>query len=303
MQPRAILSLFALIGICDAAAIPESQTEELSDPNFTENVVKSDLPSAYSALPSAPCPLYNSRMLGLLKFFCPPPFGSSSVRIDDRIIADQEAVELANALIAYDQKLTTASSSIRVNEIIVSAIKLRSIIPEYVINFDSISESKSDRSNGKRAFEIPTASQLLINSINYVLEPLIDYWPKYEAALEEVVDFDFNGEISIDQLASEKDAETSEKTAESFEILSKIQQILQLKSPIPSETFSTTLLNRVNYSLSRMSGYSRLMQKYQIKAQSGPQYKKIEAVKKWIGWHYYLNEHLQKVVNILQESQ
>ena len=305
MKSRTILALIALLGICDAAVISESQIEELRDSNVTENVVKSDSPSAYSALPSAPCPLYNSRMLGLLKIFRPPLYGSSSVRIDDRIIADHEAVELANALIAYDQKLSAASSSIRMNEIIVSAIKLRSLIPDYVINIDSIRESRSNRnrSDGKRSFEIPSSRQLLINSINFAAEPLIDYWPKYEAALEVVVNFDFNGEKSIDELASEKDAENVQKTAESFEIISKIQQILQLKSPIPSENFTTSILNSVSFNLSFMSVYLESMQKYQIYAQEGTPYKKIKALNKWLKRHYYLNEHLQEVVNSLQQSQ
>ena len=299
MKTRTILSLFALIGICDAAAISEPQIEELKDANVADNIVKSD-----GAKPPAPFPLYNSKLLGFLKFFNPPIYGSSSVQIDDRIIDDYETVELATALIAYDQKLSAAKNCIKFNEIIVSAIRLRSLVPDYVVDFDSIREYRSKRNclDGKITFEIVPSRQLLINSINLVSGPLIDYWPISETAFREIFKFDFNGPKSIDELAAEKDAETSEKTAESFEIFSKIQQILQLKSPISSEKFSTTLLNSISPNLIFMSGFLNSMQKYQVEAQSSHQ-SKMKALKNWLRLYYGLNEYLQEVVNSLQESQ
>ena len=298
MKPRTFLALFALIGICDAAVISESQTEELSDPIVAENVDQSD----GTLTPEPPAPFYNPTILEFLNLLTPSRNGSGSVQIDDRIIPNDETVDLANALIAYQPELSAISDCIKVNEIIVSAIKTRSLVPDCVINVDSIRESKSDRLNGKRLFELASARQLLVNTINFAAEPLIDYWPKYEAALEEVVNFDFNGEKSIDELVAEKDAQNVQKTAESFEIISKIQQILQLKSPISSEKFSTTLLNSISLNLIFMSGLLDSMQKYQIVAQEGTQSKKVKALRKWLKRYNDLNEHLQEVINSLQES-
>ena len=144
MQPRTILALFVFNWHCLSRCHLWNQIEDQNDPNVTENVVKSDFPTAYSALPSAPGFVCQFKNVGLWKFFRPPLYGSSSVRIDDRIsLLITRLLSLQTPWSLMTRNWLTLSS-IKVNEIIVSAIKLRSLVPEYVINFDSIRESETN---------------------------------------------------------------------------------------------------------------------------------------------------------------
>lgn len=297
MKSRTLLVLFAFLGVCDASAFSESKTQV--DLNIFGSAVRSELMASEELLPPVPP---NPAISELVKRFNPPRFGSHFVKIDSREISGHEAVELAYKLLVHFVKLSEAASCIKSNENIISAILLRSLIPDYVVDIEAILESRVARFDGKRSYVIDPSRQRLINAITVDIQPLIGSWPRNDAALEQIVNFDFKGEKSFREFIGEKEAQIVEKTAESFEILCKFQQILQLNSPIPSEKFSTALLNFVATKMENVNGCYKKIQAHQIKSQSGTPTEMTDALKQVQEYRYYLNGHLQEIVLSLQES-
>ena len=289
MKSRTVIALFVVLGVCDAAAFPKSMQQE--DLNFNDSIIRCGL-VASEDLPSNPA------VSG--KWFNPKRGGSDHVKINYRIISGQAADDLANSLLVHYPKLSEAASCIKSNENIISAIKLRSLVPDYVIDVDAIKKSRIDGFNEMLSYEIDPSRQRLINAINVDIQPLI--LAEDDAALKQIVNFDFNGEKSFREFVAEKEAQIIEKTAESFEILSKFQQILHLNSSIPSEKFTNALLNFVAAKMDHVNVFYKKIQRHQIKFQSGTLPEKAKALKKVYEYRYYLNGQLQEIILCLQRS-
>ena len=294
MKSLTVLALFAVLAVCDAGAFPESKTQV--DLNLFGSVARSEF--LEELLPPVPP---NPAISEFVKHFNPPRFGSFSVKIESREISGQETVELAYKLLMHFSKLSEATNFIKSNENIISAILLRSLVPDYVVDIEAILASKIAKFDGNRSYEIDTFRQRLINLIAVDTHHLINPWTRNDAALEQIVNFDFNGEKSYREFISEKEAEIFEKTAESFDILFKFQQILQLNSPIPFEKFTTALLNFVATKMQNVSGCYKKIQDNQIKSHSGVPTEMADALKQVQEYHYYLNGHLQEIILSLQQ--
>ena len=299
MKSLTVLALFAVLGFCDAGAFPESKIQV--DLNLFGSVARSELTASEDLLPPIPP---NPAVSELVKRFNPNPprFGSYSVQIDNLVISGHETVELAYAMLVHYAKLSEAANCIKSNENIISAIFLRSLVPDYVIDIDNILESRIAKFDGKRSYEIDPYRKRLIHAIAVDIQPLIGSWPRNDAALEQIVNFDFDGEKSFREFVAEKEAEIFEKTAESFDILFKFQQILQLNSPIPFEKLSTALLNFVATKMQNVSNCYKKIQDNQIKSQSGTPTEIADALKQVLEYRYYLNGHLQEIILSLQQS-
>ena len=293
MKSLTVIALFAVLGVCDAAAFPESMQQEDSNVIDSTSIFKRDL-MVSKDLPSNPA------VSRPVKWFQPKYDGSDHVKIDYRIISGQAADDLANSLLVHYAKLSEAVSCIKSNENIISAIKLRSLVPDYVIDVDAIKKSSIDSSNEILSYEIDPSRQRLINAINVDIQPLI--LAKDDAALKQIVNFDFNGDKSFREFVAEKEAQIVEKKALAFGILSKFQQILQLNSQKTSKHFSTALLNFVAATMDCVSVFYKKLQGHQIKFETSTLPEKAKALKKVYEYRYYLNGQLQEIILCLQRS-
>ena len=311
MNSCAILLLLAVIGICDAAAFPEANNIELmqqqdsnvigGEKSTIENVaseVKSESKDTEDLLPSAPQQpnFFGSLVSGIREYLKTPRDDSLPVQIGGRTISGYEAVLLAPALIELHPKLSAALDSIDINENMISAIRLRSLVPDYVID---AAELTAKRKMVYSHYRLPTSRERIIDLLDRNLDSFVV--TQNIAALNQIGNFDFNGSVSLDEFVANKEARIAMKTAELLEISCQIQQLLKLDAPTSTETLPPLRLrlNFIKRELGDMSCHYKRFQVCQERIHSGTPSEKARALNKLPEQRNYVSYHLQRIVDVL----
>ena len=155
-------------------------------------------------------------------------------------ISVAEANALVPKLLVHLEVLQPALTTIKTNEIVIAALKIHSLIPDYVI-VDSESgsaEQISKPENELNEMSVPTSRSLLIN----ILRDLIKKLPQ-ESKISAINQIEFFGSYEfLDEFIAEKEAEIAQKLADSVNSIIQLKLLLSSTSDSLSGTFTADSL-------------------------------------------------------------
>ena len=179
--------------------------------------------------------IFNGFLNGQDGKFEKPVDNSEAVKLATRTISGDEAVLLAPALIENLEMMESHLKKIQINEIIIAAIKIKSLIPKMSIkdpqNFGKF--SVCEHSN----IALPSSCFHLSESLIYLINKL----PKdsQSDAVTQIFDFDFKGSKTLDEFIKEKKSEIAQPLYECSVEVSRFKELLYNTSP----TLNASLTN------------------------------------------------------------
>ena len=150
-------------------------------------------------------------------------------------ISVAETNALVPKLLVHLEVLQPALTTIRTNEIVIAALKIHSLIPDYVI-FDSESgrpEQISKPEDELNEMSVPTSRSFLINFLRDLIKKLPE--ESKTNAINQIKSFD--SYEFLDEFIAEKEAEIAQKLADSVCSINQLKFLLSSTS----ETLSGTL--------------------------------------------------------------
>ena len=165
-------------------------------------------------------------------------------------ISVEEAMALVPDLHIHLEVLQPSLIILETNEIIIAALKARSLIPDYVIeedpatDYNSYSSDSIDSEDEMTNMTFPTFRSYFIDFLKSLLKKL----PKASrySAINQIANFVFTEE-SLDEFITEKEVEKAELLAEAVTNVQQLRALFQMNSSPSHGSFSLdNLLNIVN---------------------------------------------------------
>lgn len=180
------------------------------------------------------------------------------------VITASSALTLAPSLLSHLAGLEDALEGLKTDQIVLAAVRMRSLVPEYTVTVDkeassddeeaekkkkpsaSVTAKNSDDSDSNDSDSadnsddsdsdsdyvvIPNYNSILINSLNSLLKSLPS--ASKDEAMQQIFAFDFNESQSMAAFLAEKENEGAQKLAESIATIRSIQASLQSTSTVP----------------------------------------------------------------------
>ena len=257
-------------------------------------------------------------------------FSTSSSLVSGTITA-ATAVSAAPTLLNHLAGLEAALESIKTGQIVLAAVRMRSLVPDYIIEVRASQEgeiSSSDDSDEKSSetlksksksesesedidsddsdsddLTVPTSRALLVNSLNSLLKNLPSS-AAHNSALDQIAGFEFDGHGSLDEFLGEKEAEAALKLSESIDAIRQIQRAIHSKSQETDEspvTLTANSLARIVAKLDDLQDEYEELQELQKLAQSSKSSKRTRAQKQLPESRSKIAKIVQKLAYILDE--
>ena len=255
--------LFLALSFCGASHMKMPMTEDSSDLNReieNEHDRWSFLGESDSAKPSQ-TDYFDSLFTSAVSKTVQQAFGATGsaqedpelIKLATRTISVDEAVLLVPVLFEYYHFLKSALENIEIIEIVVAAIKLRSLVPDGLIEIElnskrCLQDWKMNNTNAKAAqsLTLSTSNSLITNSIKAMLKTLSE--ESKERALNEILGFNFISCSLIDFVAA-KEAEITGILKRSTAVILKLKTLLFSTSSNVKKNLTTGWLALVAYKL------------------------------------------------------
>ena len=190
-------------------------------------------------------------------------------------------------LVEQYELLKSATDAIETNEIIIAAVRMRSIIPDYIIDIEHFRlDSESEYIDRKAR----TSRMHIIDSLNRLMRALPQ--EVFASALNEIIAFDFSE--SLDEFAAQKEAENAQKFAESVAIIRQIQRIFRSNSLISPVNLTLDILFNIVNDLNYINLHYASIVRYQ-----NDECPKSQSVKFTAIYQKLVNDRLQKFAKVL----
>ena len=190
-------------------------------------------------------------------------------------------------LVEQCELLKSATDTIEANEIIIAAVRMRSIIPDYIIDIENFRlDSESEYIDRKAR----TSRMHIIDSLNRLIRALPQ--EAFASALNEIIAFDFSE--SLDEFSAQKEAENAQKFAESVAIIRQIQRIFHSNSLISPENLNLDILLNIVNDLNYINLHYASIVRYQNDECPKNQSMKFMAI-----YQKLLNDRLKKLAQVL----
>lgn len=190
-------------------------------------------------------------------------------------------------LVEQYELLKSATDTIEANEIIIAAVRMRSIVPDYIIDIEHFRRDGDSEYLDRKS---RTSRMHIIDSLNRLIHALPQ--DVFTSALNEIVAFDFNE--SLDEFAAQKEAGIAQKFAESFAIIRQIQQIFHSNSSISPENLTLDILLNIVNDLNYINLHCASILRYQ-----DDECPKNQSMKFMTIYQKLLKDRLQKMAQVL----
>lgn len=256
-------------------------------------------------------------------------FSASPCRLVRGAITAAAAVNLAPHLLGHLAGLEDTLEGLRTDQIVLAAVRMRSLVPGYTVKTATGAEVASSSSDDEEAEKkkktardkaaaagaggsdsssseesssndsdsdsdelvFPNHQSILISSLNSLLKSLPS--ASRDEATEQIFGFDFGGPKSMETFLAEKDVEAARKLEESLATIRSIQGILRSNSPAPAPV-TVSLLSRIVAKLDNLEDEYEELQELQKQTKSSKASKQQKAAAK-------LPESRAKIAKIVQK--
>ena len=242
--------------VCETATFPDSKSLHAKLIDATEEK-ETQFAETESQQPPADSPKSSkSFFYGLSKAFDvlvngPPPAETDFVNLPSGIVPENEILSVIPVLIDNFNLLELISQTIEANEIIIAAVKLRSLVPHEVFNVANIVKSRYQRPRKPEPESFVLHARNSHVRILDFLESLFFSLPEvhFVSSMHQIVGFDFNGNRSLDEFVAEKEAEIANEFVEVIPFIGQIKEALRLSSSISPEKLTAEKLYAIVYNL------------------------------------------------------
>lgn len=247
---------------------------------------------------------------------------SKTIKLASGQIPVTEALALLPQLLMHFNVIESANTIIKTNEIIIAALKMRSIIPDYIIDEEDPDEKEFKRLIGPLNFNsfqaafseikfikpylqlalkskkknVPTYYTLLSNHLENLLFRLAN--ESNISAIDEIKNFDFNGPKSLAEVVAEKESEMAQALADSLESVRQAQAILRSNSQASPDAFTSSSLAVICVTVDEIKTFMTLLAELES-PESEPE-KQAELEKKLIFFKYTTALRIEKLAEVLE---
>ena len=168
--------------------------------------------------------IFNGFLNGQDGKFEKPVEDSESVKLATRTISGHEAVLIAPELFKNLEMSESRRKRIQINEIIIAAVKIRSLIPNMLV--------KDPQNSGK--FSIDESANIAVsattfhvfNSIDLLIKTLPEEHQNQFDVSKQVFGFDFEGSKTLDEFINEKESEIAKHLRKGSAEVSRLKKLL-----------------------------------------------------------------------------
>ena len=242
---------------------------------------------------------------------------SKTIKLASGPIPASEALALLPQLLVHFNVIESANTKIKTTEIVVAALKMRSLVPDYIIDEEDPDEKELQSLIGQRHFNsfqaafseiefikpflrlalkkknVPSYTSLLIYHLENLLFRLAS--ESNTSAIDEIKNFDFNGPKSLAEVVAEKESEMAQVLADSVESVRQVQTILRSNLQASLDTFTSSSLAVISVIVDEIKTLLAELES----PESEPE-KKAELEKKLIFFKYKTALVIEKLAEVLE---
>ena len=142
--------------------------------------------------------------------------------------------------------LELISQTIEANEIIIAAVKLRSLVPLMKFSMSRISLNRVINVQGSLSLNLLYCTPAILTCASWIFSSLFFSLPEvhFVSSMHQIVGFDFNGNRSLDEFVAEKEAEITNEFVEVIPFIGQIKgstssQFINLLKTLLPKNFTT----------------------------------------------------------------